>query len=60
MLVLTRKHKESVVVGSSDGLERLLTVTVLEISAGKVKLGFDCDARTPIQRSEIWERKRPL
>jgi sRNA-binding carbon storage regulator CsrA len=40
MLVLSRKSQESVVVGGSDGFERMLKVTVLEISHGKVRLGF--------------------
>lgn len=56
MLVLTRKNQEAVVVGSSDGLEPLLKVTVLDIGAGKVKLGFDADAKIPVHRLEVWER----
>ena len=31
MLVLSRKNRESVVVGGADGLHRLLKVTVLDI-----------------------------
>ena len=31
MLVLSRKNRESVVVGGADGLHRLLRVKVLEI-----------------------------
>ena len=56
MLVLTRKLKESVVVGGSDHFERLLKVTVLEIQNGKVRLGFEVDASVPVHRWEIWER----
>ena len=56
MLVLTRKSRESVVVGGADGLHRLLTVTVIDIRDGKVKLGFEADARVPIHREEVWER----
>jgi hypothetical protein len=33
MLILSRKNQESVVVGSAGGLERLLTVKVLDILA---------------------------
>ena len=58
MLVLTRKNKEAVVVGGSDGFERLLKVTVLEIQNGKVKLGFEVDAGVPVHRLEVWERIR--
>jgi len=56
MLVLSRKSQESVVVGGSDGLERVLTVTVLEIVGSKVRLGFEADGDIPVHRSEIWER----
>jgi carbon storage regulator len=56
MLVLTRKSRESVVVGEADGLHPLLTVTVVDIRGGNVKLGFEADARVPIHREEVWER----
>lgn len=56
MLVLTRKTQESVMVGGAAGFERMLKVTVLEISPGKVRLGFDVDAEVPVHRSEVWER----
>jgi carbon storage regulator CsrA len=56
MLVLSRKNLQSVVVGGSDGFERLLKVTVLEIRSSNVKLGFEVDASVPVHRSEVWER----
>ena len=56
MLVLSRKNKEAVMVGGSDGFERLLKVTVLDIQNGKVKLGFEVDAGVPVHRLEVWER----
>ena len=56
MLVLTRRSRESVVVGEADGLRPLLTVTVIDIRNGKVQLGFEADARVPIHREEVWER----
>jgi carbon storage regulator len=58
MLVLTRRSNESVVVGRAGSSDPLLTVTVLEISGSKVRLGFKGDADVPIHRSEIWERIR--
>lgn len=58
MLVLSRKNRESVVVGGADGFQRLLTVTVLEICGGKVKLGFEVDASVPVHRAEVWDRIR--
>lgn len=56
MLVLSRKNQESVVVGGTDGFERLLKVTVLEITRGKVKLGFEVDKDVPVHRWELWEK----
>ena len=58
MLVLSRKSQESVMIGGADGFPRLLKVTVLGISGGKVKLGFDVDAGVPVHRAEVWERIR--
>jgi carbon storage regulator CsrA len=56
MLVLSRKNQESVVVGGGGGLERVLKVTVLKITAAKVTLGFEVDADIPVHRLEVWER----
>ena len=56
MLVLSRKSRESVVIGGSDGLHRLLKVTVLDVQGGNVKLGFEADADIAVHRSEVWER----
>jgi carbon storage regulator CsrA len=58
MLVLTRKSRESVVIGGTDGFHRLLKVTVLEITGGRERLGFDVDPGVPVHRSEVWERIR--
>lgn len=56
MLVLSRKNLESVVIGGAGGFERILKVTVLEISRGTVRLGFEADAKIPVHRLEVWER----
>ncbi len=56
MLVLSRKSRESVVVGGADGFQRLLKVTVLDIRGTNVRLGFEVDASIPVHRSEVWER----
>lgn len=56
MLVLSRKCQQSVVVGGSIGLTRLLKVTVLEINGGTVRLGFEAPADIPVHRSEIWDK----
>jgi carbon storage regulator CsrA len=56
MLVLSRKSRESVVIGADDGLHRLLKVTVLEIGGGRVRLGFEVEATVPVHRAEVFER----
>jgi carbon storage regulator CsrA len=57
MLVLSRKSHEAVVVGGCPGFERLLKVTVVEISGGRVRLGFEIDKEVPVHRLELWERR---
>ncbi len=50
MLVLSRKRGEGIVIG--DGV----TVTVLEVHGGRVKLGFNAPAEVPIHREEVLQR----
>ncbi len=47
MLVLSRKQGEGIVIG--DGV----TVTVLEVHGGRVKLGFNAPLEVPIHREEV-------
>jgi carbon storage regulator len=47
MLVLSRKN------GQSVQIDKCIEVTVLEISGGKVKLGFSAPREVSIQRNEI-------
>jgi carbon storage regulator len=49
MLILTRKAGQSVVIGNS------VRVTVLEVSPGSVRLGFDASSDVSIYRDEIYE-----
>ena len=56
MLILSRKPLESVVVGGAVGFERLLKITVLELSGGRVRLGFEADSSVPVHRWEVWEK----
>ena len=58
MLVLSRKNDEAVVIGGSAGFERTITVKVVEIKNGRVRLGFQADADVPVHRLEVWERIR--
>jgi carbon storage regulator CsrA len=56
MLVLTRKNRESVVIGRVDEMQVVLEITILEIEGGRVRLGFQADTRMPIHRREVWDR----
>jgi len=56
MLVLTRKNRESVVIGRPEDLQIVLEITILEIEGGRVRLGFTADTKMPINRREVWER----
>jgi carbon storage regulator len=58
MLVLSRKHRESVVIGGDSAFRRLFKVTVLEIRGSNVKLGFEVDPDVPVHRAEVFEKIR--
>ena len=66
MLVLTRKKRQTVVIGDPGGGEALLLITVLEIARGRVQIGFVTTAvnntAIPIHRGEIWTggEKQPV
>jgi carbon storage regulator len=53
MLVLTRKIGEQVVVPQCQ-----LTVTVLEVTSGRVRLGISAPANLVVHRSEVCDRIR--
>jgi len=48
MLLLSRKTGESIIIGSG------VTVTVLEVQGGRVKLGIAAPAEVPVHRKEIF------
>lgn len=48
MLVLTRKENESIEIGN-DGV----TVTILEVRGGRVRIGISADPHIPIRRKEL-------
>ena len=56
MLVLTRKLRESLVIGETSNLTPEITITVLEVRVKAVKLGFTADPCIKIRRSEVWAR----
>lgn len=49
MLVLSRKKNESIVINDN------ITVVVVEIRDGKVRLGIDAPKEVPVHRREVWE-----
>lgn len=52
MLVLSRKIRESIIVGDSGEIE----IEVLDIRNGKVRIGISAPKETPVFRSEVWAR----
>jgi carbon storage regulator CsrA len=56
MLILSRKNKESIVIGGGGGFERLLKLTVIRVSGGTVKLGIEIADDIPVHPWEVWER----
>ena len=56
MLVLTRKNRESVIIGRPGTGNLMMKVTVLEVRGGKVRLGIEADRSIRVLRSELLER----
>jgi len=56
MLILSRKTHQTIVIGGGVSTQPQLTLTVLEVRKGKVKLGFEADPSTSIHRSEVRDR----
>ena len=58
MLVLTRKKRQTIVIGDPRDGGSLLLITVLEVARGRVQIGFTTtavnSAAIPIQRGEMW------
>ena len=50
MLILTRRFGESIKIGDE------VTVTVLGIKGGQVRLGFCAPPTVPVHREEVYER----
>lgn len=50
MLILTRKPGETIRIGDN------VTLRVIEVSKGSVKLGIDAPASVTILREEVYER----
>lgn len=52
MLVLSRRRSEKVIIDLGG---RLITVTIIEVDRGKVRLGFDAPTEIPIHREEVYQ-----
>jgi len=52
MLVLSRKLEEVIHIGYRGDV----TITVLEIKEGRVRLGIDAPMEVPVHRAEVAER----
>ena len=50
MLVLSRKQGEAIVVGDT------ITITILAVDGGRVKLGVVAPAEVPVHREEIHQK----
>jgi carbon storage regulator len=54
MLVITRKSGERLVIGEG---EHAVAVTVLEVAAGRVRLGVECPVDWAVVRGELIDRR---
>ena len=58
MLVLTRKKRQTIVIGDPDGGGSWVVITVLEVARGRVQIGLKTNAvdslAVPIHRGERW------
>lgn len=60
MLVLSRKQNEAVVITSPGHGGRVITITVVEIRGGRVRLGFEAADDVLIHRSEVSKQRHVI
>lgn len=56
MLVLSRHVSEGITVTDADG-NVVLEVVVVELSQGRVKIGFNAERSITVDRNEVWKAK---
>lgn len=54
MLILTRKPSETITIGNKGEIQ--ITITIISINGGQVRLGVEAPKDIPVNRSELWER----
>ena len=52
MLVLTRKESQRILIGND------ITVTVVRLASGNVRIGIDAPKDVPVHREEVVQMKR--
>jgi len=52
MLVLTRKPGEGIIIGDN------ITVKIIELKGGSIRIGIDAPRQTKIYRQEVYDRIR--
>lgn len=52
MLVLTRKPGEGIIIGDD------ITIKIIEIKSGAIRIGIDAPSDTKIYRQEVYDRIR--
>jgi carbon storage regulator len=50
MLVLSRKHREQIIVGDN------VVITITHLDSGKVKLGIEAPKCVPVHRKEVYDK----
>ena len=56
MLVLSRHVNEGITVTDASG-NVILEVVVVELSQGRVKIGFNAERSITVDRNEVWKAK---
>ena len=54
MLIFSRKIGERIIIG--DGI----TITIVEICGGKVRIGIEAPESVPVHRQEVYDAKKEV
>jgi sRNA-binding carbon storage regulator CsrA len=53
---MSRKSRESIVIGGATGFDRLLKVTVIDTDGETVRLGIEVADDVPVGQLELWRK----